>query len=142
MGHSSLLGVDFAPLEAEGRDSLALGPSDTSDSGSDIAGIDELEEGNPMVPIDVALRDDIPHRLLSAEALTGASDSAGTGERRSAGSDAGLKEGADIGVDHVFSIGGGDSETALLSDEDLKLAALAVSDDEDDQEDEDDEKEI
>ena len=138
MGHSSLLGVDFAPVEPDGRDSFALGPGDTSDSGSDMAGIDELEEGDPTVPIDVALRDDIPHRLLSAEALTGASDAAGTGERRSAGSDAGLKEGADIGVDHVFSLGGDDSGTALLSDEDLKLVALAASDDDE----EEDEEEI
>ena len=38
MGTSSILGGTPAPSQAEGRDTDALGPSDSSDSGSDIQG--------------------------------------------------------------------------------------------------------
>lgn len=121
MGHSSLMGVDFAPLEPSGRDNAALGPGDSSDTGSDMVGIDMNDEGDPGVPLDVALRDDLPHPLTPAQASTlSASDAAGTGERRSAGSDADLDEAADIGVDQVFSLDGGNG---LLLKEDLALIA-------------------
>lgn len=48
MGHSSILGPDPAPIEAEGRDDGALGPGDTSDSGSDSAGdpVDEATDAD------------------------------------------------------------------------------------------------
>ena len=38
MAQSPLLGIDPVPQMAEGRDTEALGPSDTSDSGSDDPG--------------------------------------------------------------------------------------------------------
>lgn len=37
MAHSSLTGIEPAPLEPEGRSTPRLGPSDSSDSGSDTA---------------------------------------------------------------------------------------------------------
>lgn len=37
MAHSSLTGIDPVPLEPDGRSAQRLGPSDSSDSGSDTA---------------------------------------------------------------------------------------------------------
>jgi hypothetical protein len=73
MAHSSILGADVAPSHPSGRSSDLLGPSDSSDSGSDAMGTEELHED---------------------------SDAAGTGERGSVtGSDA--REGGDILPDRV-----------------------------------------
>ena len=122
MGHSSLIGIDLATLEPSGRDQTALGPGDSSDTGSDMVGIEMNDEEDPGLPVDVALRDDMPHPLVSTgpSAASGTSDAAGTGERRSAASDARLQEASDIGVDRVFSIDGLDEE---LGEEDLSLIA-------------------
>ena len=122
MGHSSLIGIDLATLEPGGRDQNALGPGDSSDTGSDMVGIEMNDEEDPGLPVDVALRDDMPHPLVSTgpSAASGTSDAAGTGERRSAASDARLQEASDIGVDRVFSIDGLDEE---LGEEDLSLIA-------------------
>lgn len=73
MATSSLFGADDAPAQPSGRSSELLGPSDTSDSGSDVLGTD-------------AARAD--------------SDAAGSGERGAvAGTDA--LDGADIGPDRI-----------------------------------------
>ncbi len=104
MGHSSLVGVEYAPLEAPGHDTGTLGPSDSSDSGSDMAGIDTMDDGDPGQPVDVAMNHDARQPRQPGDTLDGAgSDSAGTGERRSAAADGG-REGGDIGVDRVFSL--------------------------------------
>ena len=129
MGHSSLLGTERAAAVPAGRDTAALGPGDSSDSGSDMMGIEDSDQGDPGVPVDVALRDDMPHSLLPDEVMDGAaSDAGGTGERRSAGSDAGV-EAADIGVDHVFTPGKSgtrrDDEAGVAPvDEDAALALI------------------
>ena len=105
MGHSSLVGIDHAPLEPPGRDTGALGPSDSSDTGSDMAGIEDQDDGDPGQPVDVAMNIDARQPLQPGDTLSGAgSDSAGTGERRSAVSDGG-REGADISVDRIFTPG-------------------------------------
>jgi hypothetical protein len=104
MGHSSLLGTETAEFEPEGRDVAALGPGDNSDSGSDVAGLDQwAAAADPTEPVDVALRADRQRSAMPLDALAGGSgDAAGTGERRSAGADAGLREAADISVDRIF----------------------------------------
>lgn len=76
MARHPLIDTDFAEPEPAGRDSASLGPSDSSDTGSDVA--------------NVAPRDG------------SATDSGGTGERRGAAGDAQVEDAADIGVDHVF----------------------------------------
>ena len=43
MSHSSILGGDRAPQQAPGRDADTLGPSDSSDSGSDVQGATRLK---------------------------------------------------------------------------------------------------
>lgn len=55
MGHSSLVGTDKAPRRPKGTDEQALGPSDTTDTGSDIQGADALPSADPGEPVDVTL---------------------------------------------------------------------------------------
>lgn len=120
MARSSLMGIDPAPREAPGRDTASLGPGDSSDSGSDLAGLD-LDDADPGMPVDVALRDDqaVPLPLGESLALTEG--------------DTGVRDGADIGVDRVFAPGQpGD-------DEDLNDATPAVLDDAGTDEDDDEE---
>jgi hypothetical protein len=96
-------GIERAAEEPKGRDTAALGPSDTTDSGSDIAGIDQLDTSDPSMPVDFALERDIERPLTPPDVLGEAStDSAGTGERRAAGSDPGAPDGSDVSVDRVF----------------------------------------
>ena len=115
-------GVERAAEEPEGRDTAALGPSDSTDSGSDIAGIDSFDTSDPTMPVDVALERDIERPLTSPDVLgSGSSDAAGTGERRSAGSDSGGPDGADVSVDRVFDPL---SEGDLREDEDPDLGFI------------------
>jgi len=58
MGHSSLVGTDKAPQRPKGTDEEALGPSDTTDSGSDTLGADTLPAADPGEPVDVTLNRD------------------------------------------------------------------------------------
>jgi len=78
--YSSILGADIAPTQSKGRDSEALGPSDSSDSGSDAVGTAEIH---------------------------GDSDAAGTGERGSVTPGEG-REGGDILPDRVVNLRDGE----------------------------------
>jgi len=103
MAKSSILGGERATTQSIGRDADALGPSDSSDSGSDIQGQPELDFGD---------RDD---RTGAAHADHGSdSDAAGTGERGSALGDE-VEEGADISPDRIEAIG---SDLSTDADED------------------------
>jgi hypothetical protein len=101
MAISPLLGTDHAPTPAAGRDSAALGPSDTTDSGSDVAGLDD--DLDPSGPLDAVSEPDSLRPMTSPETLGADSDSRGSGERRSAGSDAG-REAADIAPDTIQTV--------------------------------------
>lgn len=92
MAHSSIMGADVAPRHPSGRSSELLGPSDSSDSGSDALGTQELHED---------------------------SDAAGTGERGAvAGGDA--REGGDILPDRVTRLRDGEGfPEASPDDEEL-----------------------
>ena len=128
MGYSSLIGTEYAAAEPAGRDVATLGPGDSSDTGSDMAGIDDSDDGDLGLPVDVAMRDDMPRPSIGSETLSGsASDAAGTGERRSAGLDAGEREGADIGVDRVFSLDANDQDASAADD----MSEDVLDDDED-----------
>ncbi|MBL8303317.1 MAG: hypothetical protein JNM26_11160 [Ideonella sp.] len=104
MGHNALLGIDHAPTHGAHRDADSLGPSDSSDSGSDVAGLEAtLDRGDPAEPVDVALQTDVPRTWASSgDAAGAATDASGTGEGRAAAGDAGAVEGADIGVDRII----------------------------------------
>ncbi len=94
---SSLMGGERAAVYPTGRSNAILGPSDSSDSGSDIQG----------------------ERDMSAEELASDSDAAGTGERATA--DADVREGADIAPDRI------DSEANIASrDEEPDAQDLAL----------------
>lgn len=76
MAHSSILGAETAPTHPSGRDSERLGPSDSSDSGSDAVGTGEIHAD---------------------------SDASGTGERGSVTPGEG-REGGDILPDRVVNM--------------------------------------
>lgn len=80
MAYSSILGADSAPVQPSGRSADLLGPSDSSDTGSDSIGTDEAMDD---------------------------SDSGGTGARGAvAGTDG--REGGDIMPDRIVNLAGGD----------------------------------
>jgi hypothetical protein len=118
MATSSILGATRAPSQPTGTDVEALGPSDTSDSGSDVQG-----------ELDLAAPTDLDDTIFGTEqpGLESDSDSGGTGERGAALPDEDAEEGADILPDSVRDLAGmpddsGDNQPELdmtdLVDED------------------------
>lgn len=105
VAHSNLLGGETAPAQAPGHDTLSLGPSDTSDSGSDLAGLAEKYDADPALATDMPLDPDGERPELSFETLTPGvdSDAGGAGERRSASGDHGWREADDISPDLIIS---------------------------------------
>lgn len=95
MARSSILGGERAPRHVSGTDTDSLGPSDSSDSGSDVQGELNLEGHS-----------DREERFGAAHTDRGSdSDMAGTGERGSAVPDEFVEEGADIAPDRIEVIG-------------------------------------
>jgi hypothetical protein len=94
MATSSILGGQPAPRKARGRDADALGPSDSSDSGSDVQG----ERAMPTLPDNAGEIGAVP---IDTDSDT---DALGTGERASATGDL-TREGADILPDRVGASG-------------------------------------
>ncbi len=125
MSHSSILGGDRAPQQARGRDAELLGPSDTSDSGSDIQGASRLktdaEEGELGGATPISNRSD--------------SDSMGTGERAEAVPE-GARDGADISPDRIAgSKDALDSAESITGDDDSIEGLVDDSDDESEEDD-------
>lgn len=122
MARSSLLGIDPAAAEPAGRDKASLGPSDSSDSGSDMTGLDGEDDGaDPGLPVDVALRDDQAAPLPLGESLP------------SSEGETGVRDGADIGVDRVFTPGGEDADALLAAIDEAPLSEDAEGDEEDEE---------
>lgn len=133
MATSSILGAERAPSQSEGRDVEALGPSDSSDSGSDVQG--ELDLASPV---------DLDNTLFGSvqPGLESDSDSAGTGERGAALSDEEAREGNDILPDRIQNLADEAQSSLGLTDAELDLAEMADVDEiaaEDLEEDEGDE---
>ena len=103
MAHSSILGGDTAAQRPIGNDVDALGPSDTSDSGSDVQGERAMATGadNPA-----------EWGAVTAE-LDSDSDAAGTGERATAPGD-GVRDNADILPDRIIDPNSEDSDDGDL----------------------------
>lgn len=141
MARSPLYGVNPAPATPAGRDSASLGPSDTSDSGSDVANLDYLDDDDPAMPVDRGMREDNELAVTSHESVGPGidSDASGTGERRSAGSDAGLREAADIEVDRIIEVDETLGDEADGGDLAAAIGGARADDDEDDEPDEDEE---
>ena len=129
MAQSPLLGGERAPQMPAGRSTDVLGPSDTSDSGSDITGavgaVDTDEIG-----FDGGTNDDI-RRAPGAGAdigdanLDANSDAGGTGERAEAGRDTLMRDAPDILPDQVVQIGVGEAadDDVLADTDDFAMAA-------------------
>lgn len=121
MARSSITGADKAPTQAEGRDVEALGPSDSSDSGSDVQG--ELELASP---IDL----DRPVGGQEQPGLGSDTDAGGTGERGAALTDEEADAGSDIRPDSVRSLAGeSDASEDVAADAELEFAELSEADD-------------
>ena len=124
MSNSNFLGGERAATYAPGKDVEALGPSDSSDSGSDVQGEHSVQgEGNHA--------DDLGSLIVD----TGSDgDSSGTGERASAtGRDS--PGGRDIAPDHV--IGPDVQSNVDLQDSLLVSKAVALLANEDTEQDHD-----
>jgi hypothetical protein len=95
---------------SKGHGTEALGPSDTSDSASDIAGGPGLIEGD-VIGLDHGTNEDIEALTRTAGSdigdagLDSDSDSVGTGEHMTAGRDPAGRANRDLLPDHVESIG-------------------------------------
>lgn len=135
MAQSPLLGADRAPERPRGTSTDLLGPSDTSDTGSDLVGAVGAVDTD-AIGLSGGTNDDVA-RTPGAGAdvgdtnLDADSDSGGTGERAAAGRDTEGDLPADIAPDRVIGAG---SDEALVSDED-DLDDLSASSDDDDDED-------
>ena len=101
----------------------ALGPSDTSDSGSDVMGgpglggdIDDemldFDRGNTS-DIETGRAGDTAGPDLGDADFSSDSDANGTGERAAAGRDATVRDGADIDTDHIETM----PDTALTEED-------------------------
>ena len=116
MATSSILGGDAAARQADGKDVDLLGPSDSSDSGSDVQGASPM----PTAP-------DNPGELGAVVPdLDSDSDAGGTGERASAdASDA--SDGADILPDRIVD------DPGLSGDPSNRRRSVEAADLEDDE---------
>jgi hypothetical protein len=90
----------------------ALGPSDTSDTGSDVvggSGFAENLDDDQILHFDTGTTSDLEASHANNTAgpdvgdanFSGDSDSSGTGERAAAGRDTVVEDGADIDTDHI-----------------------------------------
>jgi hypothetical protein len=98
---TSTLDPDNAPEPGRslgrGHGTDALGPSDTSDTGSDMqAGVHGIDE--PDIGLDKGTNEDPDTHTISVD---GDTDAVGTGERATAGRDDDIEMGGDIGVDRI-----------------------------------------
>ena len=114
-------GKDRETLKGHGTD--ALGPSDTSDSGSDISGGPGLIEGD-VIGLDHGTNEDIDALTKTAGSdigdagLESDSDSVGTGEHMTAGRESAGRANSDVLPDHIESIADLASVNDLAADDD------------------------
>ncbi len=95
-----------------GHGTGALGPSDTSDSGSDLVGAAGLAGEDDFLDLGNGTTSDLEAGSAGGTAgpdvgdadLSSDSDSGGTGERAAAGRDSVVRDGADIDVDRIEAI--------------------------------------
>jgi hypothetical protein len=125
--------------DPRGHDVRSLGPSDSSDSGSDMLGPGLVDED--LLGLDRGTNEDSEGGHLSAYDAGASvgdlgadenSDSAGTGEHMAAGKEPDIREGGDIAPDRIVGpeeagLGGGldQAEEAQLGITDEELAEMA-----------------
>ena len=110
-----------------GHGTGALGPSDSSDSGSDLVGAAGLA-GEDTLDLGSGTTSDLEASTAGGTAgpdvgdadLDSDTDSGGTGERAAAGRDTVARDGADIDVDHIDAI-----PDLALDDSDIEFLSSA-----------------
>jgi hypothetical protein len=108
MADSTLdLELSTPPVTDKGHGTRALGPSDTSDSGSDLQGPGLYETDADLIGLDIGTNEDAAHsagagRDVGDANLDSDSDAGGTGERASAGRDTEMEAGSDIAPDRLI----------------------------------------
>ena len=122
MATSPLLGGERAPTQAPGRDVESLGPSDRSDSGSDVQG-----------ELDLYPDSDLENHLSITPGRGSDSDAAGTGERGAALPESDVREGDDILPDQVTTLSDEAEAEADLDQPALDLEELADEEEGDDE---------
>jgi hypothetical protein len=140
MTHRTSHDVDDLPPHAgpksfKGHDARSLGPSDSSDTGSDLLGPGLIDD--EQLGLDRGTHEDSEAGRLTADAgasvgdldLDETSDRFGTGEHLTAGKDPNVRIGADIGTDRIVGpeeagLGGGldQAEEAQLGITDEEIA--------------------
>lgn len=107
---STLMGGRGKDRETQkGHGTGALGPSDSSDSASDITGGPGIIEGD-VIGLDQGTNEDLDTRARNAgvdigdSALDSDSDSVGTGEHSTAGRDPSSRANSDVLPDHIERI--------------------------------------
>ncbi|CAN5350911.1 hypothetical protein BH09PSE5_BH09PSE5_19310 [soil metagenome] len=108
MARSSISGGDDMQEQTGSFDQVSLGPSDTSDSGSDVAGSPDQTAGDEMPLNDGPLDLDRTATTRSPAGAGSDTDSTGTGERLGAEPNSAVHDGSDISPDRI--IGGADDE--------------------------------
>ena len=125
-----------APRQPKGRDIRSLGPSNSSDTGADMAGPGLIDDD--ALALDRGTNEDTEGGHLSASgadasvgqlALDDTSDREGTGDRTSAGKEPDIRMGGDIAPDRIV----GPDEAGLGRGLDEAEEALADSRDESDE---------
>ena len=109
---ASTLDVDGStpPVTHKGHGTDALGPSNSSDSGSDLQGPGFYESDADVIGLDRGTNDDMAHtggagRDVGDTNLDSDTDADGTGERAAAGRDIDGEVGSDIAPDHLLGTG-------------------------------------
>ena len=111
----------------KGHGTGALGPSDTSDTGSDVAGGPGLGlDVDELIKLGTGTTSDLEASTAGGTAgpdvgdadLDSDSDSSGTGERATVGRDTVVRDGADIDVDHIEAM-----PDVPLSEDDVEFLA-------------------
>jgi len=109
---ASTLDVDEStpPVTHKGHGTEALGPSDSSDSGSDLQGPGLYEIDADVTGLDRGTNEDMPHaggagRDVGDANLDSDTDAGGTGERAAAGRDLDDETGSDIAPDRLLGSG-------------------------------------
>ena len=132
MAGNSTLDPDNFPdapdrVTGKGHGTGALGPSDSSDSGSDVSGGPGLAiDADAALPLDTGTTSDLEAGSAGGTAgpdvgdadLDSDSDAGGTGERAAAGRDTVVRDGADIDVDHIET-----APDVPLNEDDLEFLA-------------------
>lgn len=123
------------PVTDKGHGTRALGPSDTSDSGSDLQGPGIYEIDADVLDLDSGTNEDVAQgtgagRDIGDADLDSDSDAGGTGERASAGRDIDADAATDIAPDRLLG-----SKAPIPADALDSIASEAIDDDSESDED-------